>query len=194
MYYKTDHHLTDRGSYILYSALINKMKKDFPDLNVTPKSEFKIYSKNLTRASARMEKGKKLFSPGKEYELLLIKDENLLKTEYDFFDYKKVDKITMKKLDGPANYKFYNPNGKHSLMIIGDSFQETLTPFFNTSFREVYKYRTNIEFKKFPTRRSEFDMKGWITLIEEYKPDTIILLRNTDAYDFSEMYPSKEVK
>lgn len=45
IYFKTDHHLTDYGAYILYQQIIKEMQKDLPALTITPKSEFR-HTKN----------------------------------------------------------------------------------------------------------------------------------------------------
>ncbi|MBE7713825.1 MAG: hypothetical protein E7Z87_08785 [Cyanobacteria bacterium SIG26] len=188
VYYKIDHHLTDYGSYILYENLLNTIKKDFPKLTKTSLKDFSSTMNNKIRAGSDRKYGR-----GLEYRVLGVYDDKLCQDKYKYYDYKYLDNITITKLEGPANYLHQNPKGNYKLIIIGDSMQETLTYYLNTSFKEIYKYRTNPGLN-YPKRKSEFDMNAWSKIIEKHKPDAILLIKHSGTYDFSKMYPQEENK
>lgn len=185
IYFKTDHHLTDYGSYILYKHLINTMKKDLPLLTITQQKDFKIYKRTLTRYEYHRN-----FNEGCEYINAKIKAPELLKTEYIYYDYKYPEKI---KITGTKAHKtFINHDGHYKLLIMGDSYMENLLCFLNTSFYKIEKYRTNIDQLKNPKRKSEFEIKAYEKIIKDYKPDAIILIKHSGTLDaIKNMYPKE---
>ena len=186
VYYKTDHHLTDYGSYILYKCLINKMKKDFPLLSVTTLDNFNIYKRSL----ARFDYDRK-FAAGCGYSAMHIKAPELLTQEYTYYDYKYPEKIKIS--EGKAHKTFTNKNGHYKLLIMGDSFMESLIYFLNTNFYSIEKYRTNLDKLNNPPRKFEFEMKPYEKIIKSYKPDAIILIKHSGWIEtMKKMYPEEK--
>lgn len=66
--------------------------------------------------------------------------------------------------------------------MIGNSFCEKLSYFLNTSFKEIHKYRFNsrLEFSK---RNAWLDISGYEPIIEEQKPDILLLVLSTGYVD-----------
>lgn len=186
IYFKTDHHLTDYGSYILYKHLINKMKKDLPLLMITPQNDFKIYERTLARYEYHRN-----FNEGCEYINAKIKAPELLKTKYIYYDYKYPEKI---KITGTKAHKtFINNNGHYKLLIIGDSYMENLLYFLNTSFYKIEKYRSNMDQLKTPKRKYELEIKAYENIIKKFKPDAIILIKHSGTMDsLKDMYPQED--
>ena len=169
LFYKTDHHLSNIGSYEFYKCIINRINKDFKDINITPLSEFNKFYNNLVRPVEY-----RTFEKGGNIERVQIDDDKtLLKYNYEYYDYKNLDSINV-----ISNFPYgehINPNGKYKMFIIGNSMIETLTYFLDTNFYEIVKYRFNSSLEK-PPRREEMDMKGYEPFIEEEKPDILLIV------------------
>ena len=82
--YKTDHHLTDSASYLIYKLLLEQMKKDFSDLKITKKNDFNITYNNLIRWDCNRE-----YQEGYNYKRANLHDKKLLKTKYKYPIYSK---------------------------------------------------------------------------------------------------------
>lgn len=173
--YKTDHHLTDSASYLIYKLLLEQMKKDFSDLKITKKNDFNITYNNLIRWDCNRE-----YQEGYNYKRANLHDKKLLKTKYKYYDYKELKNIA---ISGEfPHYSHINPNGKYKMFIIGNSFCENLTYFLDTSFKEIQKYRFNSSLD-FPKRKAPLDISGYLPLIEEQKPDVLLLVLSSGYID-----------
>jgi hypothetical protein len=171
VYYKTDHHLTDSGQYLLYEILMERIKKDFNDICITDKKEFDVSYNNLTRWD-----WDRKYVIGSNYERAELHDKNLLKPKYKYYDYKN-----LKSIDITGEYPYFqhiNKNGKYKMFIIGNSFSESLVYFLNTSFKEIEKYRWNSKISV-PIRNAQLDIKGYIPAIEKQQPDILLLVLST---------------
>ena len=141
LYYKTDNHMTDTAAYITYLKFIKELNKKY-NIKITPEKDFNISTKTLAR-----------YNSNRRYINANLNDKNLLDTKYKYYDYKYLDKI---KIDGLfSHFTHYNPYSKYNLLIIGDSFQENLAYFLNTSFKNIDKYRVNSE--KFPLKKEIYE-------------------------------------
>ena len=187
IYYKTDHHITDYGNYVLYKHLISIMSQDFPLLKITPIEDFNIYKRNLVRSGPSRD-----FFKGDSGKTLRINDKYISETKYTYYDYKYANVILITK-HNPYYHTHYNPSNNYKLMIIGDSFQESLIYFLNTSFQKVERYRANHKPTKYPQRKYNYEIKPFYKIIEKDKPDAILLLRNSGTLeDLLDMYPKEE--
>ena len=111
--------------------------------------------------------------------------------EYTYYDYKYANVILITK-HNPYYHTHYNPSNNYKLMIIGDSFQESLIYFLNTSFQKVERYRANHKPTKYPQRKYNYEIKPFYKIIEKDKPDAILLLRNSGSLeDLLDMYPQE---
>ena len=134
VYLRSDTHMTDIGSYIMYLDLINAINHDFPDIKPTPLNDFNISYNSLTRIN-----WDRIYRPGNlDYGFSdLYKDMNNI--SYPYFDYKYLDKILINK--GHPYMDYSNPAGKYRIFIFGDSFSETLSFFLDTNFKTIKKVR-----------------------------------------------------
>ena len=181
IYYKTDTHMTDYGNYIMYSDLIRIMSEDFPKLKITPLNQFNVYKRTLVRSGYR-----RTFDNGYNYLHSKIHNEALLTPKYVYYDYKYPNDIQI------VENTHTNTKGNYRLLILGDSFQENLVYFLNTSFHNIEKYRTNIA-KMGPKRNYEMEIEAYYKIIDEFKPDAILLIKNSkDIRTFLDMYPKEE--
>ncbi len=173
--YKTDHHLTDSGAFLIYKILLKQIKQDFHDIPIAKETDFNITYNNLTRADDNRK-----YTEGCNYERANLHDKNLLKTKYKYYDYKKLSNIT---ITGQFPYYLHkNPHGKYKMLIIGNSFCESLSYFLNTSFKEIRKYRFNSNLE-FPKRNAPLDISGYEPIIKEQKPDILLLVLSSGYVD-----------
>ncbi len=173
--YKTDHHLTDPANFLIYKMLLKQIKQDFNDVPISKEKDFNITYNNLVRWDGGRE-----YMAGFNYLRADLHDENLLKTKYKYYDYKKLSNIT---ITGQQPYYLHkNPNGKYKVLMIGNSFCEKLSYFLNTSFKEIHKYRFNSRLD-FPKRNAWLDISGYEPIIEEQKPDILLLVLSTGYVD-----------
>ena len=190
VFYRTDHHPTDEAQYLLYNLLINKMKKDLPMLKITQRKDFDVYKRNLVRAEFG-----RTFNAGYTYERANLSDESFNKFKYTYFDYKNLKDL---KIQGEfPHFSMKNKKGNYKLLIIGDSYQESLAYFLITSFNEIEKYRINSGKKVkgyfgTPKRKREFEFKPYSRIIEKYKPDAMLIIINTERTNVLEDLFDKE--
>ncbi len=186
VYFKTDHHWTDYGAYAIYKFLITKMQKDFPLLTITPLSEFHAFKNSQIRATYNRN-----FNFGCGYIAVNINAPEIFDTEYIYYNYKYPENI---KIRGKNEHWIHtNKKGYYKLFIVGDSYMENITYFLNTSFYQIEKYRTNDGNPQNPHRKYEMEMKPYENIIKKYKPDAVILIRNSADFDaFKNMYPREE--
>ena len=172
IYYKTDHHLTDEGSYELYKIITKRINKDFKDINITPLEDFKVSYNNLVRHN-----GERIFDRGGNLTRSYIKDDKrLLKDKYKYYDYKDLNTLQIEE-HFPFG-KQINPKGKYSVFIVGNSMIESLSYFLNTNYHKIVKYRFNSSIET-PKRQSRMDMKGYEPFIEQEKPDILFVILST---------------
>lgn len=175
VFYKTDHHSTDSASFLVYKLLMKKIAKDFPDIQITTENDFKISYNNLTRWDWN-----RLYTKGSNYARAKIKDNKLLQTKYKYYDYKYPENIEI--IGHPPHYMHINNTQKYKAFLIGNSFVENITYFLNTSFKRIEKYRFNTDFN-LPKRNAPLDITGYIPLIEQQKPDMLIIILSTGYID-----------
>lgn len=197
VYFKTDHHLTDYGSYIVYKVLMNRMIKDLPYLHITPLTDYRIYRNYLIRYECTRK-----FDIGGNSLAIGTNNRKYNNTEYVYYDYKYPEKYNIKKYKNDSDnehfsfsypYMHINHSGVYKLLLLGDSFQENLTYFLNTNFREIKKYRINATYYNPPKRHYQMEMEPFENVAVLYNPNAIILVWNSGALkEMLNMYPSEE--
>jgi hypothetical protein len=188
VYFKTDHHLTDYGSYISYQVIMKQIAKDFKGIKATQLSDFKTSKNNFVRAD-----NTRKFNEGWAYKISgFKKDERVLQSQYTYYDYKYPERINISNTITWEHSIFTNSTGNHKVFVIGDSFMENLIYFFITNFKQVARYRFTDS--SYPKRRFDLDIKAYEKLILEFKPDIIVLVTNTDnvSSNLGEMYRGDE--
>ena len=177
VYYKTDHHWSQYGAYISYIALMNEIKKDFPDINIEYQDKFNISKNNLIKASpfASLNSGTMVRTAG--FPDYFVK--RILDTDYLYFSNPKskyvhiMDKSNLPYFDGRTDVYVVNPYEKGRALVIGDSFTGNLIHFLPYSFNKIAVYTLNY-------RNPNFSMIKEI--IKKFKPNVIII--NVRTYFF----------
>lgn len=137
LYYKTESHWSEDGAYLAYRLLMDKIKQDFPDIQIADPTDFNISSKQSVFTpywpidkQPRWTKGN-LFLEG-------IKTDDVLYTHYEL---KPKNNIQM--MWSIPFVTSFNPNKDYNVYMIGDSYAPYLSTFLAQSFKNVYFYRFN---------------------------------------------------
>ena len=188
VFFKTDTHPTDEAAYELYKIFIKQISKNFPDIHITPLSEYKKSTNNLVRAGSSAD----LYEEGTYYRLAYINYQKLLNTKYTYYNYKHPENIDI--VEDGLHQTYTNKNGKYKLFILGDSFQENMSRFLSTNFYQIDKWRGNFK-EMAPIRESNLDMNVFESIILDFKPDILFIILHQDNADwFFELYPDKRRK
>ena len=167
LYYKADHHWTQKGSFIGYNILINKMKEKYPNIKATKENDYNIDYNNNKEGS------------NSQYQLLKLNNEKVFDVKYQIYSYKDCKSIKSQKIILSKNpnllkyhYTYKNAPNKQKVMVLGDSFGLNLTNFLSYTFSEVVELFASIpqgyEYENFNMKRFENEIK-------KYKPDILII-------------------
>lgn len=167
IYFRTDHHWNDWGTYNGYLALMNEIKKDFPLLNILSLDNFKKTISNKVRAEYNRGFGK-----GSICNRLNLSENNCnLSENYNYYDFEDKGLELIKTDDNTGkNFKYLKAKNNQKVMIIGNSFVENFVTFLAPSFKEVRKKRCNTSLI------NNLNLSRWEKEILEYKPDVLIIL------------------
>lgn len=179
VYFKTDHHWTQTGAYIGYRALMEEIKKDFPEI-------FILNENNLTTSKNKLVKGlfDRKYDGGSMlkysgfpefYEKKLLTEDYLYYTTPLKSNLKITNQSDLPYFNSETDYIFsYNGENKRRAILIGDSFTSNLSVFLPYSFREVVSLLDNYR---------RFNFKEYEKIITVYEPDIIIVNMRTAWID-----------
>ena len=173
VYFKTDHHWTEWGAYIGYLALMEKIKKDFPQVKAISEQEYNIFYSNKVRAEIE-----RRFWSGLTCKNL-NQDKCILDQKYKYYTHKQEQNIKV-LWEKDTYYKYFqNPMSNNDLkvVIIGNSFAENFVSFLPYTFKEVKKYRVNTKYE------NNLKLSRWQREIKNYKPEILIVLVHS-SYSF----------
>lgn len=188
LFYKTDNHWTEAGAFLGYQILMNRIKKDFKDINILDKNFFDYeYRKELKFAEHEYYYS----SSGRSVELMFINDNNIADTKYKYFKIKNSNEVKVKEAPDGIYFKTiyndpyikifnqtntwldsHNENGKHKAFILGNSFTAAITPYFIYTFNDMVQRRYNIN------AINELSIRLYKKDIEKLKPDILIICIN----------------
>ena len=180
LYYKTDCHQTDLGGYITYLALMELIKKDFPEIQTTTLNDYYIKKNKMINTG----ESELVFHLGNVNEISL-KDAKFLNYENTYY-YPKNTNIMTEEYDNPHLLKnrSYNPDGKRKVILLGSSFVEKINLFIKSSFKYTDKIRLNTAYEK------NFHVSRFADYIKKEKPDVlIVIISEGELFDYiSTMY------
>lgn len=169
--------MTDTAAYITYLKFIKELNKKY-NIEITPEKNFKFSTKLLTRYDFDRK-----YNEGCSYKRAFLNDKNILDTPYKYYDYKFINQIN---IEGNCSHNtHYNSNGKYNLLIVGDSFQENLSYFLNTSFKNIDKYRVNS--KEYPLKKEIYEQ-----IIKKSDANIVVFISHSWYLDKLLKYNNKE--
>lgn len=177
IYYKTDHHWTTKGAYLAYQRLMNDMgiiphgEKYFNIEKATDSFYGSLYSKSGIRniKPDTIE----LYIPKKDEDLKVeyIDEGKVLNSVYNMESLKKKDKYTVFLGGNQPLIKISSNAGKgKKLLLLKDSYANSLIPFLTGHFTEIYVV---------DPRYYDKDIK---LLIEEENIDNLLILYNIKTF------------
>lgn len=146
IFYRTDHHWTTTGAYYAYRELCKHMgiipldKEDFRIQRVTDQFYGSLYSKSGFRhiRPDRIE----LYLPKKEasYKVEYVDEQRTANSLYEMGNLAKKDKYTVFFNGNHALIQITtaHPEGKRKLLVVKDSYANSLLPFLTEHFSEIY--------------------------------------------------------
>ena len=166
VFFKQAHHWTDWGAYLGYQSLMDRIKTDFPDINVVFLDEYKQFTSTRIR-----DDWNRLFSIGDTIVLLNLKAyaNEILSTEYKYYD--KTNQTVTEKREKYIK-EFFNENGKYKIFLTGNSHNENLLQFLSYSAKELKYLRLNME--QVPSKEEYKFMKYYKHELLEFNPDIVV--------------------
>lgn len=181
LFFSTDNHLTHTGGYILYTAIIEQIQKDFNDVKIQKIDNFLSTKNHYVDFLERIEPS---FMLGNLNEAV-FQDERYLNYDYVYF-YPKDSDLRFEYYDDINLHKnrAYNSKGKYNAFIFGSSFIEQTKLFFASTFEHTYKIRLNNLYEK------NFHVSRFLELIKSEKPDIlVVIISESELWDYiSTMY------
>lgn len=175
VFFKQSHHWTEWGAYVGYNALMELIKKDYPDIHVTQPDEYNIYTSKLIR-----EDWDRKFGTGQTSKRLYIDKkyakQKLLLDNYVYYDHKEEILPVYTDIDLYKVKYFRNNKLKKGpkVFLTGTSMNENLLQFLPYSFSEVIYYRLN-DTKNVKNEAAFMLLKRYKKEILAYNPDILIL-------------------
>lgn len=177
VYYYIDYHLTDDGAFITYKKLMERIKKDFPDVNILSNNDYYYYYDYKIRIDEN-------YPPPKHYGTMFnafgIPYEELKYFDNKYYRYyvnKNINKLENEFIDLPRkriNNYHYQQGSNHKVILIGPSTTEALSWFIPYTFNNVKKIRINMV-KDINDDDTYKFIKYYNDEIFDYHPEIIIL-------------------
>lgn len=163
LYWKTDTHWNYGGAFLGYTALMQAIRHDFPDLKFFTRADFDIHLKNDV-----------VECDGKHGGILykMLRDSAYTdKTEYEFFPLKvlRPTKTTMTENDRCALHRTPNALNDANVMLFHDSYGNYMMDFLKGTFKNLRAVRFNQPGAKWNILLSEEQSD-----ILAFKPDILI--------------------
>lgn len=136
--FKQDHHYTEYGSFFIYRELMKQIKQDFPDIPVLSEDDFSISYDSRVRHGYDMPQWQKL---SHLCTLLMIFDKkecHEYAQPYRYYQYRHLKKVKIKKVNDTIT-RYFNPDGKYSLYILGTSHVNQLSSIMPFTFKHAVK-------------------------------------------------------
>ena len=192
MFFKTDHHWTDDGAFVAYKILMERIKKDFPNVRIVKSSDFDYFKKYLIRKEFRRD-----FVLGSIFEFIGLPyslSKHYHNTSYRYYKHKNQKLLVKKVFNEYYNYskEFTYPEGSDiRVLLMGTSNNENLLEILPYSFKNLKYIRTN-GVKGIGTEESNKVLKYYEKSILEYKPDILIFCITTRNFGSLENLFNKE--
>lgn len=173
-FYVNDNHWTEKGGYLAYQVVMNRIQQDFPDLQILTDKDISWELKNRKGGGLADFLGKQ--NELEELEpIASINDFSAIQVEN--FNFKPVNGFPY-----PHEYEYHYQNDKalnqQKVLIIRDSFGSAMMKFLRESFSETvfifdsWKYGLNLE------------------IINKYQPDIVIYVTMESLVDNLFGYPA----
>lgn len=166
-HFYSDTHMTDFGTWVLYSDLMNIIQKDFPRTKITQLNEFKYEENKFVRSMANSD-----YFLGDMNQRTVNSEKYLTKT-YKHYDVSKMlNKVkVIDDTEGASEKIYYHKNGSpYKAILMGSSYVNKFNSFFN--FDQVYTLQLN----KFLDENR--DLSDFHNIISDFHPNIFVIIIN----------------
>ena len=168
IFFKTDHHWTESGTFVAYQALMKQIQNDFSDIGIADLATARAFKNRKVRAEID-----RTFGEGYMYRVLNMNDDSVLDVDYTYYDFPQSTQITSTAGSSTDSRIFSGPHGTRNIVILGNSFTENLMQFIPLSFKRTLKLRSNAGNVGFA---DEIKIKRFEKEILGFKPDALVLV------------------
>ncbi len=171
VFFKQTHHWTDYGAFLGYEKLATHILKDFPNFEKVELNDYVISHSNYIR-----DDWDRKYHKGHTTNLLNLKnqpDEEILNTEYIYFNPKDKIKLTEERSKFIKDFKNSSVQNNYRLFLFGNSQNENLLQFITASVQQTKYLRLNKG--QFSADESYKFMKHYKDEFLAYKPDFAII-------------------
>ncbi len=174
VYFKTEHHWTDDGTFIGYKELMKEIIKDYPNIKVLKNNDFNhTYNKMIRGEFPRdYNKGQDCWRLGLP-DFICSSYHNYNYTYYKHKDFNNLKETIIDTKYHRGKIFKYNYGANYRVIQLGTSMNENLTEFIPFTFKNVKRIRNN-NVKNIKAEEEFKIMKYYEEEILEYKPDIII--------------------
>ncbi len=137
VYFKWTHHWTDWGAFVSYRELMKEVNRNFPDMPVVSLSDCRKSRNRLIR-----DEWFRLYRLGLTHSLFNFSDDPSNRVLYNYYDHKNADKMVVQV--GRFTKNFAYPEGKHRVMLVGSSMNDSFIQFLPYSAVETKYIRVNM--------------------------------------------------
>lgn len=177
-YFKVTHHWTDWGAYIGYRALMNEIRKDFPNMPIVSLGNYRQTQSKLIRDDWERD----YYIPSHSWSVLNSEIDRCQSAPvYNYYDHKHGNELALKMGNDKYMKDFTYGGGAYRIMLFGDSQSENFTGFLSYSASKMRLVRFNLETRGIRGRERYKILKHHANEILSYKPDILVLLVWLDA-------------
>jgi len=134
IYFRTDTHWNERGAFFAYQRVIGKLREWYPDLPMVTENRLRIRSFSCNSGDLANMMGVKEFVAERTDSLEITG--RVAKGDKQLEGYlRKYDSLYANPDSRPL--AIYNPQGKLDIVLFGDSFSDSMIPFYAESFRRM---------------------------------------------------------
>lgn len=184
VYFKTDHHFTDYGALKMTNLLLNRIRKDFPQVKFVNANDYTIIESNYVKSEFRRN-----YDEGVEITLycpfLKKYAKRILDTNYKYYLHKNSSKLKQTTYHNTEKQgrDFEYPYGTDLRVVqIGSSINENINDFLPYQFKHLKYIRTNGPIGM-PASEQFKILKYYKKEIVNYKPNIMILCITYDNID-----------
>jgi hypothetical protein len=180
VFFKTDHHWTDWGSYLGYKALMKRVQQDFSNASVASIDDFKKYQSNLVRSDWDRSFHRGVTTGALRMSAIPYSD--FLKTPYTYYDPINEPDFSIDK-EGLFQFKHFKNKKIDNFRAIfcGTSMNEDLMQVAPQSFSDLLYIRLNENGLKMGWQDKCRILKLYKNKILTFKPDVFVLSIHVEA-------------
>lgn len=192
IFFKTDHHWTPIGGHIAFTYIMNYLHDNYgiePDYKIMDLNNYEITTYKKWHLGSRGQRVGKYYAGIDDFDLIIPKFdsyfENIESKEYGTYEELMINKSALVNQNYESRYTYdnvysslrnwHNPNAsvKKSILVVSDSMNRVVCPYFAMTFENVY-YAYDITVNNLTKE-----------IYDEYNPDIVLCMYCNGAFSDS---------